>query len=276
MKRLFACALALVSVLSFGATLNPVSLLNPAGSTAGQVIMSAGPTGAPAWQTITPAGIGSLKASNNLSDVASATTALTNLGGLSTTAAASTYLTQANATTTYGAKATPLSQFAATTSAQLAGVLSDETGTGLAVFGTSPTITTPNITGVASGSNATAGSVGEYITASATSVAAFGSGTAGNITSISLTAGDWDVTGLATAVGGTTVTSVGGGISTTSATFGALGTYVSQVATVGQGMAVTLPVRISITSTTTVYLVANCIYTGTPTMSGLIRARRVR
>ena len=35
-----------------------------------------------------------------------------------------------------------LSVFAATTSAQLAGVLSDETGTGLAVFGTSPAFTT--------------------------------------------------------------------------------------------------------------------------------------
>lgn len=37
----------------------------------------------------------------------------------------------------------PLSQFAATTSSQLIGVLSDETGTGAAVFGTSPTLTTP-------------------------------------------------------------------------------------------------------------------------------------
>lgn len=43
--------------------------------------------------------------------------------------------------------ANPLSQFASTTSAQLASVLSDETGTGLAVFGTSPTIATPTITG---------------------------------------------------------------------------------------------------------------------------------
>jgi len=37
----------------------------------------------------------------------------------------------------------PLSQFAATTSAQLAGVMTDETGTGSLVFGTSPTLTTP-------------------------------------------------------------------------------------------------------------------------------------
>ena len=41
--------------------------------------------------------------------------------------------------------ASPLSQFAATTSAQLRGVLSDETGTGAAVFATSPTLTTPSL-----------------------------------------------------------------------------------------------------------------------------------
>jgi len=38
-----------------------------------------------------------------------------------------------------------LSVFSATTSAQLAGVISDETGTGALVFGTSPTLTTPSI-----------------------------------------------------------------------------------------------------------------------------------
>lgn len=37
----------------------------------------------------------------------------------------------------------PLSQFAATTSAQLAGVISNETGSGALVFGTSPALTTP-------------------------------------------------------------------------------------------------------------------------------------
>lgn len=42
----------------------------------------------------------------------------------------------------------PLSQFAATTSAQLRGVISDETGTGAAVFGTSPSLTTPSVAGM--------------------------------------------------------------------------------------------------------------------------------
>jgi len=49
-------------------------------------------------------------------------------------------------------KADNLSVFAATTSSQLAGVISDETGSGLLVFGTSPTIVTPTI---ASFTNAT-------------------------------------------------------------------------------------------------------------------------
>lgn len=39
----------------------------------------------------------------------------------------------------------PLSQFAATTSAQLAAVLSNETGSGVAVFATSPILVTPNL-----------------------------------------------------------------------------------------------------------------------------------
>lgn len=64
--------------------------------------------------------------------------------------------------------ANPLSQFAATTSSQLAGVISDETGSGALVFATSPTLVTPllgtptsgvltNCTGTASG--LTAGNV---------------------------------------------------------------------------------------------------------------------
>lgn len=45
----------------------------------------------------------------------------------------------------------PLSQFAATTSAQLAGVITDETGSGALVFATSPTLVTPALGTPASG-----------------------------------------------------------------------------------------------------------------------------
>ena len=53
----------------------------------------------------------------------------------------SNYTNDANFAVTTG----NLSQFASTTSAQLRGVLSDETGSGAAVFATSPSLTTPNI-----------------------------------------------------------------------------------------------------------------------------------
>jgi hypothetical protein len=45
----------------------------------------------------------------------------------------------------YALTTNSLSQFAATTSAQLAGVVSDETGSGALVFGTSPTLTSPTL-----------------------------------------------------------------------------------------------------------------------------------
>jgi len=48
--------------------------------------------------------------------------------------------------------ASPLSQFAATTSAQLRGVISDETGTGAAVFANSPSFVTPVLGTPSSGS----------------------------------------------------------------------------------------------------------------------------
>lgn len=46
-----------------------------------------------------------------------------------------------------------LSQFAATTSSQLAGVISDETGSGALVFGTSPSLTTPALSGATVSTN---------------------------------------------------------------------------------------------------------------------------
>ena len=55
-------------------------------------------------------------------------------------------------TTGLGLTSGKLSQFAATTSAELAGVISDETGSGALVFANSPTFTTPNI-GAATGTS---------------------------------------------------------------------------------------------------------------------------
>jgi len=64
--------------------------------------------------------------------------------GYITSSALSGYATNAQLTS-YATTANSLSQFASTTSLQLATLISDETGSGSLVFGTSPVLTTPNI-----------------------------------------------------------------------------------------------------------------------------------
>lgn len=94
------------------------------------------PTNTSFWSTSFGGAVGTLLAANNLSDLASASTARTNLG-LGTAA------TQPS--TAFAFTANPLSQFAATTSAQLASVLSDETGSGPAVFANGSSINPASI-----------------------------------------------------------------------------------------------------------------------------------
>lgn len=62
----------------------------------------------------------------------------------------------------------PLSQFASTTSSELAGVISDETGTGSLVFGTTPTFTTSIIAPLVNGSTSSAGTLSLASTSHAT------------------------------------------------------------------------------------------------------------
>jgi hypothetical protein len=63
--------------------------------------------------------------------------------GTATTAARADHV---HPTTGLGLTSGTLAQFAATTSAQLLGVISDETGSGSLVFATSPVLTSPNVT----------------------------------------------------------------------------------------------------------------------------------
>lgn len=291
MKQIFAAALLALSSVAFGATTVPVQLLNPTGSTSGQAIISTGPSTAPAWGGVTVGGIAALAANTVLANATASSAAPTAFAMPSCSASGNalkwTSGTGFTCATGYGLTANPLSQFAITTSAQLAGILSDPTGTGSVVFGTSPTITTPNIVGTTAVGNAAAGSVGEFISSNIPSGSAVSltTGAAANVTSISLTAGDWDVWGevVSLPAGTTTQSTVIGGIGTTSATVPTLGTaspvVFSQYAPpAGTSVFVNVGTgRINVSSTTTVFLVAQVSF-GVSTCSayGVISARRRR
>jgi len=172
-------------------------------------------------------------------------------------------------------------------SANLATAITDETGTGSAVFQTTPTLNQPNIVGTTTNNNAAAGSVGEFVSATVLSGSAVSitTATAANVTSVSLTAGDWDCRGtIANNPAGTTVTSVvAGWMSTTSATLptspnnGGI-TIINSVS--NAGAAYTIPIgveRFSLSGTTTVFLSGQSTFTtSTSALYGFIGCRRVR
>src|ERR1700761_551177 len=88
MKRIFAGALALFLAFAVSATtLNPIQLLNPAGSTTGQTIVSTGASSAPSWASVSAAALtGILPVVNGGTNASSASgTALDNISGFSST-----------------------------------------------------------------------------------------------------------------------------------------------------------------------------------------------
>lgn len=173
-------------------------------------------------------------------------------------------------------------------SANLRSALTDETGSGgAAVFATSPTITTPNIVGTVAADSASAGSVGEYqenilAVGSATSLT---TGTAKTIVTLSLTAGDWDVsTSISFLPAATTsVTQTAASVSLVTNTLDLTNGRAASIATAAQVPNVstialpTMPVRINVSSTTSVFGIGFANFTvSTMTAYGIIRARRIR
>ncbi|MBI5689243.1 MAG: hypothetical protein HZC55_04040 [Verrucomicrobia bacterium] len=183
-----------------------------------------------------------------------------------------------------GSTSTPALTFSADTNTGLARAGTDQLevttgGVRSALFSSAGS----RILGTTSNDNAPTGWPGEYIS----STLAFASritlttGTAANITSISLTAGDWDVDGVVS-IGGTgaTMSYIAGGSSTTSA--GLIEHQFTQIHlnTVSASVTSKTPIpmhRYSVSSTTTVYLVIECGFSaGTIEAYGRIRARRAR
>jgi hypothetical protein len=263
--------LFLILLFAFGAasatTSVPIQLLNPTGSTAGQMLVSQGASSAPAWSS---AVVGlSASGQTTLTNTANGGQVLLLTGNGSTTP--QKWLGVASGTfTIYNSAA----------STQLFGLTDAGNVT---VTGSLSTSQTAGIIGTTTNNNANAGSVGEYVTNAQTGTP-MTTGTAVGVTSISLTAGDWDVSGVfATIPAATTTTSyVGAGISTVANTLPSANTgarsvlSVTSAASVGNELA-TPTFRISLASTTTVYLIGYAQFaTSTMTGNGFIRARRVR
>ena len=180
--------------------------------------------------------------------------------------------------------------------------LSGTTGSVNFVGATSPTFTTPilgaatatsltfspttdGIVGTTAADNAAAGEVGEFISSNILFASAIGVTTSNspqNLTSISLTAGDWNVWGNITWVPqGSTQSNYGtAGISTTSATFADGSLYFTAECITGTGIIYGTPApmqRINVSTTTTVYMVGQGGWTvSTMKFCGGIYARRVR
>jgi len=141
--------------------------------------------------------------------------------------------------------------------------------------------------GVNDGSDAATGWVGQYKESVIlqASRAAIATATQQNITSLSLEAGDWDIEGIVIGYPQTTtvVQTILASISQTSAVLdqsaGKQGSWFGNVTpgVAGYVSALSPTVRKNFTSTTTVYLVAYCLFTtSTLEVFGSLRARRVR
>lgn len=139
--------------------------------------------------------------------------------------------------------------------------------------------------GTTTNDNAAAGNIGESIS----SIVAVGAAvslttnTIANVTSISLTAGDWDISGIVQFHPdvNTSVTNLVGSISATTATLDISNRFVHRTAalvTGGLDFAYGIPVtRISLASPTTIYLTTFSLFTvSTLTAYGQIYARRAR
>lgn len=143
------------------------------------------------------------------------------------------------------------------------------------------------IPGTPTNDSASAGRVGQYVESVIVSGSAVSLTTAtpATVTSISLTAGDWDVDSVGSFVPAATtsqsqiVVSISGTTNVLDTTPGKLGIITTPAFVSGgfQSQVSLPPYRLSLSVTTTVFMVAQSNFTvSTMTSYGIIRARRVR
>lgn len=157
-------------------------------------------------------------------------------------------------------------------------------GTTIVIDWGGPSLAVSGIIGESDNSDALAGDIGEYIESKVAigSATALTTATAKNVTSISLTQGDWDVEGIVSfSTSSATFSGLTAGTSATSATLptdGTEGYSGTQGTLLSEKDGITLArKRIKTTGTTTIYLVAKATFSaGSVSAFGHISARRVR
>lgn len=164
------------------------------------------------------------------------------------------------------------------------GSVASTLGGALTVTGT--TTVTGGIVGITGATNAAAGNLGEYVESviSTDANVPAANGVWGDATSISLTAGDWDVSALLLLAGSGGVTTAGdvaigtaSGTSTTGLVLGSNWCQFQYISANGSRSAGSVPCwRANISGTTTYYLKVRATYSSTPTYTCRISARRVR
>lgn len=147
-------------------------------------------------------------------------------------------------------------------------------------------LTSANIGATATNDNAAAGRLGEFASNSLSlgSATSLTSAVAKTITSLTLAAGDWDVSGIFGVVGLTSLT-IGSQIASISTTDNTLDSTPPRMAALNATQSIGTssslmpvgPARFSLASSTTLYLVGRCsIVSGTAGGFGAIQARRAR
>ena len=132
-------------------------------------------------------------------------------------------------------------------------------------------------TGVTDGSDATAGQVGEYLSASGGPVS-LSSGVAHDVVTLALTAGDWDVSGVVVFTPTGNPSHFAAGISTTAGIIGTNKTDQSANFSNGAQHAsgAGMVARMNSAGTQTAHLVGLAAFSGSMTAAGTISARRMR
>lgn len=265
------------------------------GSTQGSILYRSGS----AWLTLPPGMAGQFLTTEGTSanpewSSAAGSGTVTNVatgsglsGGPITTTGTISLATIANLSLLANLSGGTLAPSATTLSTLLDTVLGNTQGFMIQRGGTVWTATT-GFKGVTDGSDASSGQVGEYITSNIVigSAVSMSSGTTGPITLISLTAGDWDVWAnvITNPAVGTTTGTLEVGISTTSSALPTApangGNNINSfVSSSGAGFVQggNCMMRVSIASTTTVYIVALANFSGGSLSAyGSIQARRAR